>query len=157
MPKSGLRQISLLVVFALVSTGLVVHADCPDADLTDDCRVDFADLFAFGLQWLDIPGGTANFHGVGGVDMDDFVRLAAEWGVVGIPPVTLVINEFMAQNTSTITNKTAAPPLTNCIFGSSDGEEAQAKTLAVRQASRMLLRLSPGSYSVYRCRRPGFS
>ena len=96
---SGFLRISLLMLFTVVSTGLVAHAqDCPETDLTNDCRMDVDDLFAFGLQWLDTPGGSANFDGLGGVDIDDFVRLAADWGVVGIPPVTLVINEFMADN-----------------------------------------------------------
>ncbi|MCD6393730.1 MAG: lamin tail domain-containing protein, partial [Planctomycetes bacterium] len=72
--------------------------DCPLADLTDDCRVDVDDLFVFGLQWLDIPGGSGNLDGLGGVDIGDFVLLAADWGTEGIPPVTLVINEFMADN-----------------------------------------------------------
>jgi len=88
----------LSIVLVGASTTSVWAQGCPPADLTDDCRVDVDDLFVFGLQWLSNPGGSANLDGLGGVDMDDFMLLAAGWRTEGAPPVTLVINEFMADN-----------------------------------------------------------
>ncbi|MBE0535749.1 MAG: lamin tail domain-containing protein, partial [Phycisphaerae bacterium] len=76
---------SLVIVVAMAWT--VVRADCPSADLNSDCVVDLADLAVFGQQWLDVPG----------VSLEDFAILAAQWRTRG-QRVTLVINEFMADN-----------------------------------------------------------
>jgi len=76
---------------------------CPLGDLTNDCEVDSRDVAVFGLQWLDPQGmctgsQCANLDGVGGVEATDFVLLAKDWCKKG---QGLVINEFMASNTST--------------------------------------------------------
>ena len=74
-----------------------VWAEIPTADLTDDCMVDISDLVSFTSQWLDSPGGSANLDGVPGVTLEDYAILSAQWQM-GCPPITLVINEFMADN-----------------------------------------------------------
>jgi hypothetical protein len=65
----------LLVAFW---AGLAV-ADCPVGDLSGDCDVDWEDLWLFANQWLDNPGGSANFDGTGGVNFDDFALLVNNW------------------------------------------------------------------------------
>ena len=91
----GFLRISLLVLFAVVSTGLIVQAqNCPGSDLNDDCVVDISDLAEFWIQWLDSPGGSANLDGQDGVKMGDFGVFAGDW----LAGITLVINEFMADN-----------------------------------------------------------
>jgi len=77
---------------------------CPVGDLTNDCEVDSRDVAAFGTQWLD-PQGTcsgsecANLDGINGVEAVDFVMLADDWRKKG---EGLIINEFMASNTTTV-------------------------------------------------------
>jgi len=65
----------------------VVEPECPPADLSGDCKVDFFDLRALAAQWLDAPGcvdypfGCADLAGQGldGVDLIDYSALAASW------------------------------------------------------------------------------
>ncbi|MBE0534326.1 MAG: lamin tail domain-containing protein [Phycisphaerae bacterium] len=69
---------------------------CTDADINGDCRVDFGDLLLIAQQWLDGPGCEGHAHcadlsGEHGVNLDDFVRLAAQWRA-SVGPV--VINEI---------------------------------------------------------------
>ncbi|HPD47711.1 MAG TPA: lamin tail domain-containing protein [Anaerohalosphaeraceae bacterium] len=96
-----------LAVMAALSGGQV-RSDCPSADLSSDCAVDIIDLGFFAFQWLDIPGGSANLDGTPGVTFGDFAVLASQWRTRG-EPVTLVINEFMADN--------------NCFFFDSAGDD----------------------------------
>jgi len=70
-----------------VVTITVVEPECPPADLSGDCKVDFADLAALAGQWLDPAGceddstGCADLAGGGldGVDLLDYAALAASW------------------------------------------------------------------------------
>ena len=87
----------LLVLFALLAGS--VAADSPVGDLDADLKVTWDDLWLFAQQWLDNPGGSANLDGINGVNGSDFSLLAQNWyGGAGF----LVINEFMASNSSTI-------------------------------------------------------
>ena len=70
-------------------------------DLDGNCRVDLEDLRLFASQWMDNPGGSANLDEKEGVDFADFALLAGNWLDKG---GTLVINEFMASNRTTIAN-----------------------------------------------------
>ena len=72
-------------------------ADYPLADLTRDCTVDMADLELFASQWLDPVGGVANIDGQSGVKIGDFAILSSQWNAE-CDEITLVINEFMADN-----------------------------------------------------------
>ncbi|MBN1125612.1 MAG: lamin tail domain-containing protein [Sedimentisphaerales bacterium] len=95
------------IVLLLCSLPVVVctsWAQCPEADLTQDCAVTIFDLAQFADQWLasgDCPGnGCADLVGHDNfVNLADFDALAAQWGQY---KVTLVINEIMADNVSTI-------------------------------------------------------
>ena len=71
-------------------------------DLDADCGVDWDDLRLFTEQWLDNPGGSANLDGEPGVNMGDFVMLADNWLEDYGISITLLINEFMASNSSFI-------------------------------------------------------
>ena len=80
---------------------------CPDADLTEDCKVDLYDLDVFVEQWLmqnpemcDEGGICADFLPPQGVDLIDFTVLATNWWLSGTPSLPLIINEFMASNNS---------------------------------------------------------
>ncbi|UCG48780.1 MAG: lamin tail domain-containing protein, partial [Phycisphaerales bacterium] len=89
---------SLLSIVALASLlGVPVEGVCPPGDLNGDCLVDAADLAVLAEQWLGPPGSEADFDGLNGVEARDFALLAGQWSNKGIP---LVINEFMASNTS---------------------------------------------------------
>jgi len=84
-----------------VLTGSVFGALCPPADLTGDCWVDLSDVKLFTEQWLDPESCEeeevcADFVDPYGIDFIDFSFLANQWQT-GVP---LVINEFMASNTS---------------------------------------------------------
>ncbi|MHC4546752.1 MAG: lamin tail domain-containing protein, partial [Planctomycetota bacterium] len=70
-------------------------------DLNSDNVVDFKDVQAFSWQWL-APSCldancTADLDGVNGINMADFALLANNWQIV---EPHIVINEFMASNTS---------------------------------------------------------
>jgi hypothetical protein len=76
---------------------------CPQADLNGDCKVYWQDIKAFADQWLeteDCPNpGCADFDSANGINLVDFSILANQWLDHG---VALVINEFMASNSSGI-------------------------------------------------------
>ncbi|MHC4477590.1 MAG: lamin tail domain-containing protein [Planctomycetota bacterium] len=77
---------------------------CPKGDLDGNCRVDFNDLWDLAGQWLDPPqtcsgSDCGDLDGTNGVDMSDFALLAANWRQQACP---IVINEFMASNSSTL-------------------------------------------------------
>jgi len=93
------QAIVLLSFFACVTAA---PAACPRGDLNGDCRVSLEDVAVFGGYWLDadecdgqVP--CADFDGTGKVDLADFATLVRNWQTAGIP---LVINEFMASNSS---------------------------------------------------------
>ncbi len=73
----------------------------PTGDLNEDHKVDFADLVMLAERWLDpdciVPACHVDLDGADGVNLGDFVRLAANWRVRGL---SAVINEFMASNAS---------------------------------------------------------
>ena len=94
---SYINQIIMCFLVLSLSSLTLVQANLPSADLTDDCMVDIADLVSFTSQWLDSPGDSANLDGVPGVTLEDYAILSAQWQM-GCPPITLVINEFMADN-----------------------------------------------------------
>ncbi|MCP4256538.1 MAG: hypothetical protein GY774_03315 [Planctomycetes bacterium] len=75
-------------------------AICPSGDLNGDCYVDMLDIQIFAEQWLEPSDPSsepnyADFDGINGVNMSDFVLLTENWHLSGNP---LVINEFMASN-----------------------------------------------------------
>ncbi|MHC4457137.1 MAG: lamin tail domain-containing protein, partial [Planctomycetota bacterium] len=88
-------RISFLCVFLIIFLAHPVAANCPVGNLNDDCAVNLYDLRLFVMQWLDDPGGLANFDGQNGVDFNDFAILAGNWEEYA---VILKINEFMASN-----------------------------------------------------------
>ncbi len=86
-------KISLLSLVLLTSlAGSASLQACPVGDLSGNCIVGWDDLQIFAGQWLDNPGGSANLDGSNGVNMADFVLLAANWDKSGIPQI--VINEI---------------------------------------------------------------
>jgi hypothetical protein len=96
------RRCFFISAFIIVSAGLAYAGICPQADLDGDCLVNLTDMAVFAQQWLtagecedDEP--CANFDGLNGVDIVDFDIFVDSWLYRGIP---LVINEFMASNTS---------------------------------------------------------
>ena len=92
------RVFTLFVCFTIFGTMPLLGRNCPTADLSGDCIVDWNDLIIFSSQWLDNPGGSANLDGLAGVDTSDFAVLASQWLEHGDEEITLVINEFMADN-----------------------------------------------------------
>ncbi len=96
-----ISHFSLIITVFLCFTAAA--ALCPQGDLNGDCRVDFVDIKAFAEQWLDVGGcshsGCADFDSIDGINLADYSVLAAYWLDTGIP---LVINEFMASNSSDI-------------------------------------------------------
>ena len=87
-----LQLLQFCLIVLLLST--LCFSACPTGDLTGDCAVTLDDLAAFADQWLD-GGGSANLDGVGAITLGDFALLARDWRNSGL---TLVINEFMADN-----------------------------------------------------------
>jgi len=76
-------------------------------DLNRDGNVDLRDVWLLANRWLDsnclAPACPADLDGIAGVSMPDFAELSQDWREFNPgPPETLVINEFMANNTSTI-------------------------------------------------------
>ncbi|UCG50125.1 MAG: lamin tail domain-containing protein, partial [Phycisphaerales bacterium] len=88
---------SLLILVLGGSMLQVARAQCPPGDLNGDCTVGFEDVRALADQWLLPPGSPADLDGLNGVEARDFALLAGNWARKGIP---LVINEFMASNSS---------------------------------------------------------
>ncbi len=97
-----MRMLTFSIAVVIFFNGFTSAAICPQGDLTGDCTVSWDDLIVFAGQWLDTgeceeESACANFDGLNGVDFADFAVLAGHW-LEGIP---LVINEFMASNSST--------------------------------------------------------
>ncbi|MHC4746851.1 MAG: lamin tail domain-containing protein [Planctomycetota bacterium] len=91
--------LSLILVVSLVVQAQAVGL--PEGDLTGDTFVGLDDLMLFTSQWLDAATcsglGCADLDSDRDVDMMDFALLADHFFQQGHP---LVINEFMASNTS---------------------------------------------------------
>ena len=111
-PGQKLRRVVMFSMKNKSARGLVVFlfivfltnpAGAVTGDLNSDRVVDWQDLGLFVDQWLapaGCPGPTcADFSGNGNVDFVDFAMFAANW--TGADPI---INEFMAANSSTITD-----------------------------------------------------
>jgi len=75
----------LLVLITLVLSSSMVFAECPPADLSGDCFVDFEDLAIISARWLeDCDSSNSWCDGTdidmsGKVDGNDFAVLAADW------------------------------------------------------------------------------
>lgn len=76
----------------------------PIGDLNQDWKVDLTDLAIFGEQWLEDSGCSgaycAEIDSLSGVSLSDFYLLARNW-MSDFSPPPLMINEFMASNSST--------------------------------------------------------
>jgi hypothetical protein len=67
------KQVSSVILAAVLCISGTVFAACPSADMTEDCRVDFADFAVFAEQWV-----TA-------YDPNDLAVVAEQWLTEGIP------------------------------------------------------------------------
>ena len=100
------RFLKILLLSVVLTTSLAVSTNGQlqlIGDLNDDNVVDYKDVRIFADQWLspgcDIPGCLSDLDGSDGVNIADFAILANEWQIID-PHV--VINEFMASNTSSL-------------------------------------------------------
>ena len=84
----------ILVVLGLLWP-MGVRADAPPADLDADCRVGFADLWAFAEDWLTGSDPNTDFNGNGHVDGADLAIFASYWRHWDCP---IVINEILAHS-----------------------------------------------------------
>jgi len=57
--------------------------NCPQGDLTGDCKVTIEDLAVFASQWTSGAGSPADFVGGDGVNFTDFSVLAENWLIQG--------------------------------------------------------------------------
>jgi len=101
LPGSVKILLLLVVLAAFLAGPHDLHA-CLPGDLDGNCSVGLEDLLLFTYQWLDNSGcsglGCADLNNDNNVDMDDYAIWADNFGDKASP---LVINEFMASNTST--------------------------------------------------------
>ncbi|MHC4640508.1 MAG: FN3 associated domain-containing protein, partial [Planctomycetota bacterium] len=101
MPVSVKTSLLSMVLIAFLADSTVAKPQLA-GDLNQDYKVDFKDLRAFALQWLDpiclAPGCLADLDDADGVNMADFALLANNWKMV---ESHIVINEFMASNINT--------------------------------------------------------
>ena len=90
------------MLFSAALAASATSAPCITGDLDGNCSVGFEDLLLFTYQWLDDSGcsglGCADLNNDNNVDMDDYALFADNFRHHASP---LVINEFMASNTST--------------------------------------------------------
>ncbi|MBE0535447.1 MAG: lamin tail domain-containing protein [Phycisphaerae bacterium] len=103
--NSNMCQILLCVILAALPAIGTLYAACPAGDLNGDCVIDIDDLLVIAEYWLtgecSIPTcGDMNFDGQ--VDMSDLAVVADEWRRAASP---LVINEFMASNSTTLADE----------------------------------------------------
>ncbi len=85
------RMILGLSVLFLSMAGAAI--DDPPGNLNDDGVIDIEDMVLFAQQWLDGPGGTADFVGNDGVNFADYAYFAQNWYYT-----PMMITEFMAKN-----------------------------------------------------------
>ena len=85
------RFIRMCLLTLLASAAIVVGSECPEGDLSGDCKIDFDDVWALAQYWLSPAGSQGDIVGSDGVNMGDFATLAANWGKSG-PAV--IINEL---------------------------------------------------------------
>ena len=91
----------LLVIFTIFFLSLCsfTFADCPSADFSGDCRVDFEDLNLLAAEWLndcDLSNnlcGGADLIGDGRIDFLDFNVMASQWQDKEIHIVWVDIND----------------------------------------------------------------
>ncbi len=88
-----IRWLSLLTILLLPNQ---LRANCPAGDLNNDCAVDLLDMQVLAERWLAL-GSSADIDGNGQIGVSDFALLANSWRT---KVAILVINEFMAVNTS---------------------------------------------------------
>ncbi len=69
----NIRAILILALVVFIASGSSALADCPSADLTGDCFVNFEDLAVIGAQFLN------------GYDWNDVNTLANQWLTEGVP------------------------------------------------------------------------
>jgi len=100
----GPKKVPLLAIALILSLSGFAGAACPAGDVHGDCLINWLDVQDFAEQWLNAgcmaPGCPADLGGGPGVNMVDFALLAANWGID--QEITLLINEFMADNEGTI-------------------------------------------------------
>jgi hypothetical protein len=95
----------LLLIAAVLLLNGIASAACPAGDIDGDCRVNFADILELSVQWLNegcTDSPCADLNADDSIDMLDYAAVSAHWMVEGH---WLVINEFMASNTKTKTDK----------------------------------------------------
>ncbi|MHC4693994.1 MAG: lamin tail domain-containing protein, partial [Planctomycetota bacterium] len=107
MPVSVNKSLLSFILVAIFAGSIFAESQLA-GDLNKDYRVNNEDLRAFSWQWLDpdclVPGCTADFDGVNGVNLSDLAILAGNWQ---LEEPHLVISEFLASNGS---NKPPLPP-----------------------------------------------
>ncbi len=69
----NIRATLTLMLLICIGSGSSVIADCPSADLTGDCFVNFEDLAIIGAQFLN------------GYDWNDVNTLSNQWLIEGVP------------------------------------------------------------------------
>ena len=95
-------SIVVFFVFLMGTQGLAAY---PTGDLDRNFIVNFDDLALFGQQWMQTPDcfgvpGCGDLEGNDDVNLEDFALLAQNWQEHG--EITLVINELMASNDTTL-------------------------------------------------------
>lgn len=105
MKKFGFVEISsILAILLAFLAGSGSSPASPLGDINKDCSVDWGDVQVFVQQWLSENCGgefCANFDEFFGINGSDFAILAKNWGK-SCDDVRLVINEFQADNETTI-------------------------------------------------------
>jgi len=86
----SVRSALMVSIFILLTVG-PLGAACPEGDLRGDCHIDWFDVEILAGQWLNGAGSEADLIGGDGVNMRDFARLAANWGVTGQPAGSLQV------------------------------------------------------------------
>jgi len=83
---------SILITFvAVVFSGVPAFADCPSADLTGDCKVNFDDFAIMASQWLDAGEPLPVLNGMTWVSINDP-------GVVGNEPFNGEMSKYETTN-----------------------------------------------------------
>ena len=94
--KDSYFLLSVFVILCLNFCSVSVFAECPSADLTEDCVIDFNDLNILAIEWLNdcnlsnqwCDGADLNTDDI--VDFTDFAAMVSQWLVEGTaePAVT---------------------------------------------------------------------